>query len=162
MKLFLKRDTSSDSSRYIVYDESGLDKYVISGKRTASVEKFYINTPDGRPLVRIRAVPFHIFYAFSISDGNERFTITVNNLSRLSDYHFHGISWRLRREDCSRNFELLDADLTLVMTQNAGKLHSFGAYELYIASPQRELFCIATALCADMVDFADAAQKATV
>lgn len=162
MKLFLKRDTSCDHSRYVVYDECKREKYIVTGKRGASVDRMIISTVDGIPCVQMRIAPFHVFYACSISSGKERFTMIASNFRNKTEYRFHGISWVLNRSSDLRSFEILDADTTPVMLQLADSFALNGAYNLDIYCESRELFCISAAICADAVNFADSTQAATV
>lgn len=162
MRLFLKRDTSFEHSRYIVYDECKREKYIVTGKRGASVDRMVISTPDGNPCVNIRIAPFHVFYVFSVSNGSERFTMSASNLRGRVDYRFHGISWLLLRSSDMRSFEILDADSTPVMIQLSDSLALTGAYTLDVFCQSRELFCISAAICADVINYADSTQAATV
>lgn len=162
MKLFLKRDCSEEHSRFTVSDESGFERYRVTGKRTASTDRMALSSPQGELLVKIRIAPFHVFYAFSISDSNERFSITAANIGNRTEYRFHGISWHLSRSSDGRSFEVLDADGSVIMTQNADRFLSTDVYTLDILSEYRELFCIAVAVCADVINYADSAAIATV
>ena len=162
MRLFLTRNTTSEHSRFIVYDECKREKYVITGKRTASTDKMVISSLDGTSLVSIRVAPFHVFYAFSISDKTERFTMVASNIGEHTDYRFHGISWMLSRNYNMHSFSIIDADGTLIMSQSVDKLLSTGTYTLDICCENRELFCIAAAVCADVINYADSATKAII
>lgn len=162
MKLFLKRDTSCEHSRYIVYDECKREKYIVTGKRGASVDKMIISSLDGTPCIQMRIAPFHVFYACSVNSSKERFTMIASNFRNKTEYRFHGISWVLTRSNDLRSFEILDADLSPVMIQLADSLAITGAYNLDIFCESRELFCISAAICADVINFADSTQAVTV
>ena len=162
MKLFLQRDSSCEHSRYIVYDDCKREKYIVTGKRGASVDRIVISTPDGNPCIQIRIAPFHVFYVFTVAGANERFTMTATKFRKLAEYRFHGISWTLSRSADLRSFEILDADSTPVMIQLADSYSLTGAYNLEIFCESRELFCISAAICADILNFADNTMAATV
>lgn len=162
MKLFLRRDTSKESSRFIICDEQGADKYSVSGKRTASTDRMTICNTEGMPLVTVRVAPFHVFYAFSISDGHERFTMTATRMGNKIEFRFHGISWSLCQSCDLRSFEIIDADKSVVMLQSADRFLSTGALELTVYNEHRELFCIAAAICVNVLSLADAAAAVTV
>ncbi len=162
MKLFLKRDNSAENTRYIVCDHTGANKFTVTGKRTASTDKMILSSMDAVPLVTIRSAPFHVFYAFSIKDSNDRFSITATKGRNFIEYRFHGISWTLCRSDDLRSFEIFDADGKLIMSQCADRYLSTGAYELEIYSEQREYFCIAAAICANAVNLTDSHERVTV
>ena len=147
-------------SRFIVTDSSGYNKYVVTGKCTASIQRLVISDMQGKMLVTIRVAPFSFFSAFVVSDGTERFSMIASYNKR--EYKFHGISWTLCRSCDVRSFEIFDADGTSVMLQLADNYISKGCYELDIFSEQRELFCIAAAICADTINLADTTVAATV
>ena len=160
MKLFLSRDTSMSHSRFLVTDESGNRKYVVTGKGSASIERLVISDTQGQMLVTIRVSHFSFFSAFVVSDYKERFSMVAGR--NRAEYKFHGISWTLCRSRDVRSFEIFDADGTSVMLQLADNFIRKGYYELNIFSEQRELFCIAAAICADTINLADTTVAATV
>ena len=82
--------------------------------------------------------------------------------SGKTDFRFHGISWLLCASADLRSFEIFDADGTLVMSQSTDSLYHTGAYTLEIYHELRELFCVAAAVCADVINFADTIVKAPV
>ena len=88
--------------------------------------------------------------------------MTASNLRGRVEYRFHGISWSLVRTSDLRSFELVDADSTPVMIQQADSFMLTGAYNLDVFCKSRELFCISAAICADVINYADCAQTATV
>ncbi len=118
-------------------------------------DRMVLSDLSGNPLVRIRVAPFRVFYAFSVRSGSERFTMVASTASGRTDFRFHGISWLLSRSADMRSFEIFDADGSLVMCQNADRFHMTGAYTLEVYSELRELFCIAAAVCADVINYAD-------
>lgn len=162
MKLYLRRDTSSENSRFIVCDESGRPKFSVSGFATASTDRMVISSTLGNPLVTIRVARFPVFSVFSISDSSERFAMTATHLRSGGDFRFHGISWVFCRSSDIRSFEILDADKSSVMLLCADRYLSTGTYELTINCKQRELFCIAAAICADSLNFGDVAKTVVV
>lgn len=161
MKLYLIRNRSGADSRFSVFDELGCCRFIVTGNRTAASDKMKLCDMDGNVLLTLRSTPFYIFHSFRINDGNERFSLTVNDFHRSCDFRFFGISWRMRRQSF-KCFEVFDTDSELIMTQSPSKKHRDGAYELNIEHSSRELFCIAVAICADCVDYADSPQAATV
>ncbi len=160
-KLYLKRDASQVHSRFCVFDESGYEKYVITGKRMHGSDKMIISGLNGVPLVYIRVAPLRVFYAFSVRAEGERFTMVASTAGGKMDFRFHGISWLLSRSADMRSFEIFDADGSVVMSQTADAYHLNGSYELEIHNDLRELFCIAAAVCADVINYADTTVKAT-
>lgn len=162
MKLYLKRDNSQEHTRYVICDHTGVEKFAVTGRRTARADKMVLSDINANPLLTIRSTPFHVFYAFSIKDSKEKFAITAAKGRDFIDYRFHGISWTLCRSNDLRSFEIFDADGKLIMSQSADRYLSTGTYELEIYSEQREYFCIAAAICANTINFTDAPRRVTV
>ncbi len=162
MKLFLKRDTSQADTRFIICDHTGAEKFKVTGRRKTSGDKMLLCSSDSTPLVTIRCAPFRVFYAFSVKDSKDRFAITATKFRSFVEYRFHGISWRLCFSNDRRSFEIFDADGKLIMSQSADRYLSTGVYELEIYSEQRECFCIATAVCANLINLTDAVNPVTV
>lgn len=161
MRLYLIRDKSGADTRFNICDELGDCRFIVTGNRTAASDKMKLCDLDGNVLLTLRSTPFYVFHSFRINDGKERFSITVNDFHRSSEFRFYGISWRMRRRSF-KSFEVVDTDSELIMTQCPSNKHRYGAYELDIRHSSRELFCIAVAICADCVNYSDSPQTATV
>lgn len=156
MKCFLKKHTDADSDCcFTVYNDSGDEIYRVITSGKGFCEKLLITTPDNKALVSIRALSMNFFYAFSIKDSKDRFMITMNDIFSAHSYKFHGISWIFLSDTCGRSFEISDCDNSLVMRQKGDRLITNGVYELEIINENRELFCIASAVCADIIGFVD-------
>lgn len=153
MKLFLRRDNSREDNRFVVYDESNKIKYCVKGRRSVATDTMVISTPDDNPLVTLKVVTFRFFSVFSVKSGCERFVITLTGMPHNPDYRFHGLCWRVSEFSPDRNFTVIDIDNSLVMKQNTLRNYNDNYYELTIQKDERELFCIATAICADVVNY---------
>ncbi len=163
MKLFLRknRDTDSDCC-FTVYTESGCELYRVVSSGKGFGEKLLITSLNNEALVSIRVISMNFFYAFAVKDSKERFMMTMNDIFSSQSYKFYGISWLFRSDTCGRSFEVCDLDSSVVMRQKADKFITNGVYELDIFSESRELFCIATAVCADILGFIDRTAVASV
>lgn len=154
MKLYLKRDTSMAHSRFVVFDATGCDKYVVTGKYGA-IHKLAISDLQGKVLASIHMAPFKSFKAFVISGGEERFLMVASAARQFLHFSFHGINWSMCRSADGRSFDIIASDSSVVMSQNCDNLLSKDYCELEIFNESRELFCIAVAICANLINFAD-------
>ena len=162
MKLFLKRDTSMEHTRFLVNDHKGGLKYVVTGKRSAAVDRMAISSVDSHVLLNITVAPLHFFYAFIVSGEKQRFSMVTSNPVKTAQFRFYGIDWTLCRSADRRSFEIFDSSGKCVMLQSADGFHRTGAYTLEIFNSAMELNCIAAAICADVINYADSAVTATV
>ena len=162
MKLFLKRDNSGEDARFVVFDETGRQKYSVKGKRSVAADNMVITLPYGKPLVTLKVCTFHFFSVFSVKSGCERFVITLTGMPHNPEYRFHGLCWRVCRFSPDRNFTVIDIDNSLIMKQKTLRNYDDNYYELTIMNEERELICVATAICADVVNYLTLAAAAPV
>ena len=160
--MYLRRDNSMMHSRFIVSTHDGDDKYIVTGNQSETIGKMAISSKDGQVLVKIRLVLSGILSTFVISNSYERFTVVATNSSKSLKLQIHGIDWAIRPSADFRTFEIFDSQGNLVMTQKAQNYSRKGYYTLDILLPQRELFCIAVAICADTLNFNDSFVPATI
>ncbi len=163
MKLLIKRDTSMEHTRYNIYDESGSERYRITGKCTASIEKMIISDMSANALLTLRVARLPGLEACVVSDKKERFEMTVTSSKKVyRQLRFHGISWQYTPGSDNRSFEVFDLDGTCIMLQSADRYLSTGVLELTVNCEPRELFCIGAAVFADMVNIVDSAVTAPI
>jgi len=162
MRLFLKKDNSMTHSRFIVKDSGENDKYVVTGKYGDAIQKLAVSSLDGEVLLKIRLLISRIFSTFVVSGTDKRIHITAIKKDRIHEFRFYGIDWYLRSDIDFRTFEIYDSGGTLIMSQKSDSYSSKGYYTLDITSPDKELLCIAVALCMDVYNFADSVAVATV
>lgn len=151
MKLFLKRDNSGENSRFVVYDDNGKLRYWVKGRRGTATDRMVITTVDGRPLLTLRVATFHSFSAFSVRNTQGHFVLTLTGMPAYPEFRFHGITWRVSEFSPDKDFSVIDIDNTLIMRQKSSKNKDY--YELFVECEHRELFCIATAICADVINY---------
>ncbi len=152
-----------EHTRYIIFDDAGCERYRVTGKCTASMDKVVVSDMSANALLVLRIARLPVLEACIVSDKKERFEMTVASTSKAyRQLHFHGISWQFSPSRDGRSFEVFDADGTCVMLQSADRYLSTGMLELTINCEPRELFCIGTAVFADMVNIADSAVAAPI
>lgn len=150
VKIYLKRDSSDFSSRYIIFDELCDEKYRILGKHIASGERMYILKGEEK-VAKIRNIQFTVFRSYSITVKNETIRLIITKTGADYTVNFRGISWHIRGDIIAKSYDILDADNTIVAT-NCKRFSPCGdGYELNIFSDSRELFCIAIAVCIDSI-----------
>lgn len=161
MKLYLKRDISMAHTRFVVCDSVGELRYVVTGKRSASVDRMAVSNPENQILLNLKVAPFHFIYAFVMSDSNRRISMVSSNPAKAREFRFYGIDWTMCRSSDMRSFEIFDSRGISVMLQSFDGLNK-ASYVLDIFDESKELYCIAAAIFADVLSFADEAIAATV
>ena len=150
MKIYIQRDTSSLYARYQAADEKGNLRYTVTGKRNPSGESIRIKTPDGETVCRIRMLGFSALSIYSISVGNESMRLNVAVGSGRASVRFRGISFLVRGDVLLGSYSILDADTAVVCA--VGKDYARGCIQLDIRQNDRELFCLAAAICIDSLN----------
>ena len=150
MKFYIQRDTSSIDARYQVADENGKLRYTVTGKRNPSGESIRLKTPDGETVCKIRMLGFSALSIFSISSGNESMRLNVAVGSGRASVRFRGISFFVRGDVFMGSYDILDADTAPVCA--VGKDFSRGCTQLDLQQTDREIFCLATAICIDSLN----------
>lgn len=150
VKLYLQRDASSEQARYQVADEQGRLRYTVTGKRTASSESVWIKEPDGATVCRIRGLGFSALSIYSVSAGSESMRLNIAVGAGRAAVRFRGISFFLRGDVLAGSYSILDADTAVVCS--VGKDFSRGCIQLELNQDEREVFCLATAICIDSIN----------
>ncbi len=151
MRLFMKKATDSAGLLFTLSDDRGKECYRVTCYKGTTCEKFSISTPEGISLARMRLVPLKVFYAFGFNVNGKTAALTISGIGVNPEYKFHGLDW-LMKEDCfGKAFRIYDKQDKLVMSQRANRLNSQGYYELDIKDEEKELFCIAAAVCMNML-----------
>ena len=147
MKLYIKRDKSTDKSMFVVFDEYCNEKYYVVGSK----DKLELISTDKSKLMTIRRVPLPALKAYSITVGKNNIKFIIGNSNSKVSCYYYGIGWHIRGNIFIKSFDILDADNSLVAT-HAQRFSSCGdGYELNVVNESRELFCIATAICINLV-----------
>lgn len=147
VKLFLQRDTSELYARFEVLDEKGAPKYLVRGKQKPSGESLRIRDLHGAIVCKIRRLGFHTFSAYSISVGCESVRLNIALSGGAALVRFRGISFVIRGDVMAGNYDILDVDHSVVCA--VSKDFAKRALTLTIDMAERELFCIAAAVCID-------------
>lgn len=150
MKYYLQRDTSDVSARYRIYDEKGDLKYTVTGKHNPSSESIRIVDRGGETVCKIRGLCFSVLSVYSISSGGESMRLNITLGTGRASVRFRGISFIVRGDVLMGSYSILDADTAQVCT--VGKDFAKGCTQLLIDQEDREIFCIASAICIDSLN----------
>lgn len=147
MKLYIKRDKSTDKSMFVVFDEHCNEKYYVVGSK----DKLELINTDKNKLMTIRRVPLPALNAYSITVGKNNIKFIIGNSNSKVPCYYYGIGWHIRGNIFIKSFDILDADNSLVATHAQRFSRCGDGYELNVVNEGRELFCIATAICINLV-----------
>ena len=150
VKLYLQRDISTLSARYQVADEKGKLRYTVSGKRTPSGESIRICDTAGNTVCKIRSIGFTALSVYSISAGGESMRLNIAVGNGRAAIRFRGISFYVRGDVLMGSYSILDADTAVVCT--VGKDFARDCIQLMLHQTEREIFCLATAICIDSLN----------
>lgn len=145
VKLYLQCDTSDINARYQVSDEKGALRYTVTGKRTPSGESIRIRDVSGETVCKIRGLGFSVLSVYSISSQGESMRLNIAVGTDRAAVRFRGISFYVRGDVLMGSYSILDADTAVVCT--AGKDFARGCTQLDLHQNEREIFCLATAIC---------------
>ena len=137
-------------ARYQVADESGRLRYTVTGKRNPSGESIRICDNAGETVCRIRSLGFTALSVYSISSGGESMRLNIAVGNGRAAVRFRGISFFVRGDVLMGAYSVLDADTAVVCT--AGKDFVRGCVQLELNQEDREMFCLATAICIDSLN----------
>ena len=147
VRLFLKRDTSGEYSRFEAADECGALKYTIRGKHIALGESIRIRDTGGALVCKIRRLGFSALSAYTITAGGEIFRLNIMVSGGAASVRFRGISFFVRGGVIAGNYDIVDADNSVICA--VYKDFAKRCLTLTINLEERELFCIAAAVCID-------------
>ena len=162
MKLFLKRDISSDGALFIVFDELGKEKLYVGRDNRHSHFTLSITDTNFNRLCSISTVPLPMLKAFTIKDKKITIRLIFNKNTSRQMCYYYGISWRIRGDIVNKTFEIVDNDNTVLLTHSGKWSRGNDCYEINITEGSRELLLVASAICVDLLQSADEKQLQTV
>lgn len=150
VKLYLKRDNSSEFSRYIVLDELGVEKYSIVGRHLASGERMYILDGE-KKLMKIKDTKLYMLRSFYISQKSDAMRILIAYKGNDISVTFHGICWHISGDVLGKAYDILDIDNSVVASVSKSYSSGTQLFEININNEEKELFCIAGAVCVNSI-----------
>lgn len=155
MKLFLKRDVSDISSRYVVLDDCGNQKYIVTGSNNPSRQKLILSDNEGEKMSEISL--YNLVATYFMIRYDKHIYALVPCVRENFAFLIYGSTLRFLGNIAQGSFSLVDVDKSVVMTQKKcwGKYGT--GFELNILDEQQEIFALSVAICADM--YISAAEK---
>ena len=151
MRLFMKKSSDGTGLIFTLSDDRGKELYKVTGYRGTTCDKFSISTPEGISLAQMRLVPLKFIYAFGVKVKGKTVGVTVMDTGGAPEYKFHGLDWFMKDDCFGRAFRIYDKNDKLIMAQADNHFSSRGYFELDIKDEEKELFCIAAAVCVDLL-----------
>lgn len=141
---------SLGKSAFVIYDESGNNKYLASVGKTKVGGKFNIIITDsiGNTAARIRQLPIVGTNTFVFKVNKKHVTFVVVPTQKGAYSYFYGNNWHINGELLSKNFVIIDVDKSVILRHSK---HS-GYCELEILSEKNELYCVAASICANLIN----------
>lgn len=151
MKLFIKRNISSEKTAFVVFNEQGYEKYNIVLKKKKSYYGFDIISTDSNLMCKVRKIPVGNVNTYSIKDNCRRVTFVCVPVSDTIKCHFYGVNWHVTGNAISKNFYIMDVDNSVIAT------HKMIApdYELNVFDNANELISLATCICINLINTVD-------
>lgn len=148
MKLFLKRDTSDMSSRFVVLDEYGKQKFIVTGKNSTSKQKLTVFNNESVKMADITYYDFVVKY-FSVKCCKHLYAL-VPCLEKEFVFIIYGSTLRFIGNIPSGRFSLIDVDKSVVMMQKKCWGKYGNGFELEIFDDEQEIFSLSVAICANL------------
>ncbi len=145
MKLLMQRDCSDLSARFVIRDENGYEKYLITGKIRPSCQILYIENTEKERVAEITHYTLIVNH-FSIRYGKRQLSV-VPQFNHGFTLMMFGSSMTFSGASDLCRFRLSDVDHSTVMIMEK-KITLDGEYfELDIKDSHHERLCLCTALC---------------
>ncbi|MGN0537639.1 MAG: hypothetical protein ACI4M3_06650 [Acutalibacteraceae bacterium] len=145
MKLLMKRDCSDLSARFVVMDESGHEKYLITGKLRPSCQILYVENTEKERIAEITHYTLIVNH-FSVRYDKRQLSV-VPQFNHGFTLMLFGSSMTFSGTADLCRFRLSDVDHSTVMIMEK-KISPTGEYfELNIKNPHHERLCLCTAIC---------------
>ena len=150
MKLHLQRDVSSGDVRFLVYDESGNEKYraVSVSTRVTKRTNMVLLDSRGEPAAKIRRLPIVSTYSFVLKANKSHITFVIVPTKNGILSYFYGNNWHINGSIAAKNFTIIDVDKSVILSHR--KHASYCTLEIF--DEENELYCIAASICANLVN----------
>lgn len=152
MKFYLQKDTSTENSRFIIYDELGHKKYFVLRDFSHSYWSLVITDIYFNKLCTIYSVPLPFMKAFTLKDNNDTIRLVFNKSNLRPMCYYYGISWRVCGDIIGKNFEIKDTDNSLLLTHHNLWTDNSKGYEIDIIDTNREIFLLASVVCVHLTE----------
>lgn len=155
MQLFIKRDTTDLTSRFVVFDDLCKEKYHVVCPSIKSTGKLVVKTLSDEKIATIKEIPLPMMKAYSINDGKQSIKLIINVNAQGSSCYFYSSSWHFRGDILLQSYDIIDVDNSIIAS-NAKRFGKCGdGYELNITKDSNEALCLCVAICLLLVPIAN-------
>lgn len=105
---------------------------------------------NGDIVCKIRSLGFTALSVYSISAGGESMRLNIAAGNGRASIRFRGISFLVRGDVLMGSYSILDADTAVVCTVSKDFVRE--CIQLNLHQKEREIFCLATAICIDSLN----------
>ena len=144
---YLQRDLSDERSRYAVYDGRGELVYSARAKNKKPGELIHITDSSDSVKCAVRRLGFTRLSTYLIRAEHDSMRMNLAVTQGGAAVQFSGISFYIRGDVLSGSYDIIDADSTVVCA--VCKDYAKSCVRLEVKMKERELFCMAAAMCID-------------
>ncbi|HCA05330.1 MAG TPA: hypothetical protein DEO32_05470 [Ruminococcaceae bacterium] len=148
MKLFINRDLSSSSEDFVFFDESGGERYATRRLGSNKIVGIKICGASGKTEAQIRRFAFGSANIFVLKARGARVTLAVVPSKNGAYSNFYGVNWHVCGNIATKNFSVIDVDKSVVFSHTRRSKYC----ELEIADEKNEIFCVAAAVCVNLIN----------
>lgn len=156
MKLFIRRDTVCGNAGFLVLDELGHQKYVVTAEAGAGIRM----TMFGKSEEIVSVIKYNTLMLsyFTISCAR-RFYVLIPSRAGEVSFSIYGSTFLFSGDAASGCFSVLTADGECALSHKKTLSKSGEVFEVIINDEQHELFLLSCALCADSFLFISETDK---
>lgn len=151
MKLFIKRDVSPSGEDFVIFGESGDERYKTVCHNPKTSFNIAVSDSSGNAAAKIRRLSLAGANVFVIRAYKSRITLVVVPSKGGAYSYFYGSNWHVCGNIASKNFSVIDVDKSVVFSHIRHSKYC----ELDIIDEKNELFCVAAAVCVNMLNIAE-------
>lgn len=150
MKLFIRRSTDASGCLFVLYDESGNEKYKVFRKafKLMPIASYRIADVTGDTAAKIRRLPFVGAKTFALKANRSRVNLVLLPTQQGVFATFYGNNWHVNGNIAAKNFSVIDVDKTEVFRHIRHSRYG----ELEIFDEENELLCVAAAICINLLN----------
>lgn len=160
MKRFIKRSACKGEAGFLIDNASGVTLYraVFCKTRVSTRYKIAVTDANGCTVLRIRRLPLVGTNTYLFRKGKTRVTFSAVPTKNGVYTYFYGNNWHILGDLATKNFTVIDVDKTEICRH----FRHTDYCELDIFDAEQELFCIATSICANLLNTVDRLEYAAV
>ena len=161
MKLFIKRNVSTDNNIFTIFDDKGIEKYYVINKNFKTTKahiSLKIIDSNKNTVAKINKIPLVTTNSYTIKANNNRITLVCVMHTKGINCHYYGNNWHINGSPALRDFKIIDVGNSLIASQRKNNADC----ELNITKCENELFSIATSVCINLINTVDNLATQTV